>query len=239
MIGLVGAPLGNAADASARLRTELAGADIVAAEDTRRVRWLASSLNIELKSRVVSYYDAVEARRTAELLGELQARNADLTESLEQQTATSEILRVISSSPTDVQPVFDAVAESAARLCDSLDAAVFRRDGDLTHLVAHHGPIPPPTTVPVIRGTVNGRTILDASGGAAVSCLGHGDERVVAAAAEQMRQVSYCSSFYYTTAVLEQLCDLLVASTGGEMARAYIVSSGGLRVVPSYNARLR
>jgi GAF domain-containing protein/CheY-like chemotaxis protein len=104
---------------------------------------------------------AVIAVENARLLTALQARNADLTEALEQQTATSEILRVISSSPTDVQPVFDAVAESAARLCDSLDAAVFRRDGDLTHLVAHHGPIPPPTTVPVIRGTVNGRTILE------------------------------------------------------------------------------
>ena len=52
------------------------------------------------------------------LFKELEARNGELTEALEQQTATSEILRVISSSPTDVQPVFDAIVENAVRLCD-------------------------------------------------------------------------------------------------------------------------
>jgi 16S rRNA (cytidine1402-2'-O)-methyltransferase len=70
---LAAVPIGRAEDASARLVAELARATLIAAEDTRRVRWLASSLNIELKARVVSYYDAVEARRTAELLGELAA----------------------------------------------------------------------------------------------------------------------------------------------------------------------
>jgi adenosylmethionine-8-amino-7-oxononanoate aminotransferase len=73
----------------------------------------------------------------------------------------------------------------------------------------------------------DGRAILDASGRAAVSCLGHGDERVVDAVARQMRQVAYCSSFSYTTPALEQLCELLVASTGGRLSRACIVSSGG------------
>ena len=54
----------------------------------------------------------------------------EFKESLEQQTATSEILGVIASSPTDVQPVLDVVAEHAARLCDASDAAIWRTDGD-------------------------------------------------------------------------------------------------------------
>ena len=61
-----------------------------------------------------------------------------LTEALEQQTATSEILRVISSSPSDIQPVFDAIAANAARLCDAVNALVHRFDGQLLHLAAHH-----------------------------------------------------------------------------------------------------
>ena len=54
----------------------------------------------------------------------------ELKESLEQQTATSEILGVIAGSPTDIKPVLDTVAENAARLCDAMDAVVFRRDGE-------------------------------------------------------------------------------------------------------------
>ena len=73
MLTLAAVPIGRAEDASWRLAAELAQATLIAAEDTRRVRWLASSLNVELKARVVSYYDAVEARRTVELLGELKA----------------------------------------------------------------------------------------------------------------------------------------------------------------------
>jgi len=81
---------------------------------------------------------AVIAIENVRLFQELQARNHDLTDSLEQQTSTSEILRVISSSPNDVQPVFDTIAESAARLCDGLHSAVYTVDGNLIHFVAHH-----------------------------------------------------------------------------------------------------
>jgi GAF domain-containing protein len=81
---------------------------------------------------------AVIAIENVRLFQELEARNRDLTESLEQQTATSEILRVISSSPTDAQPVFDTIVERVVRLCDGVFTTVFRFDGDLIHPVAHH-----------------------------------------------------------------------------------------------------
>ena len=73
VLTLAAVPIGRAEDASARLAAELARATLIAAEDTRRVRWLAASLNIELSARVVSYYDAVETSRTPGLLAELEA----------------------------------------------------------------------------------------------------------------------------------------------------------------------
>jgi signal transduction histidine kinase len=86
----------------------------------------------------------------------------ELKESLEQQTATSQILGVIASSPTDIQPVLDAVAESAARLCDALDAAIYRVDGRIVKPVAHHGPVPfGRAHRPLARGLPVGRAILD------------------------------------------------------------------------------
>src|SRR5438876_6278135 len=69
-------------------------------------------------------------------------RTRELTESLEQQTATAEILRVISSSPTDIQPIFDAIVRSASRLCGGEYAIVTRYDGELLHLAAQHNPRP-------------------------------------------------------------------------------------------------
>ena len=72
---------------------------------------------------------AVIAIENVRLFTELEGRNRDLT-------ATSEILRVISSSPTDVQPVFDAIAEAAMRLCGAASSLVTTFDGDLLHLSA-------------------------------------------------------------------------------------------------------
>jgi GAF domain-containing protein/CheY-like chemotaxis protein/HAMP domain-containing protein len=85
---------------------------------------------------------AVIAIENVRLFKELEARNRDLTETLEQQTATGEILRVISSSPTDIQPVFDTIVRSAVRLCDGLYGTGHRFDGELLHLSAHHNCTP-------------------------------------------------------------------------------------------------
>jgi len=92
---------------------------------------------------------AVIAIENVRLFTELQEKNRALTEAhaqvseaLEQQTATSEILRVISSSPTDVQPVFDTIIRSAATLCSATFGNVQRFDGEFMHLVAHYSHSP-------------------------------------------------------------------------------------------------
>ncbi|MDJ0957892.1 MAG: GAF domain-containing protein [Arenicellales bacterium] len=73
------------------------------------------------------------------LFQQIQASNRDLSEALAYQTATSEVLRLIASSPTELQPVFDTIARSAKELCDGQFSGVFQYDGEIMHLVAHHG----------------------------------------------------------------------------------------------------
>src|SRR5499426_3764966 len=105
---------------------------------------------------------ATIALENARLSRELEARKRELAEALNRETATGEILGVISRSPTDIEPVLSAVAESAARLCHAYDVTVFRLDGDVLRLAAHHGPVTARLTLPVSRETLGGRSILEA-----------------------------------------------------------------------------
>src|SRR5262245_20557442 len=94
---------------------------------------------------------------------ELESSNTELRESLAQQTTTGEILRVIASSPTDLQPVLDTIAENAARVCGSYDAVIRLVEGNILQLAAHYGPVVSGYGLeqPLIRGTIAGRAVID------------------------------------------------------------------------------
>ncbi|MFA9402598.1 MAG: GAF domain-containing protein [Anaerolineales bacterium] len=118
--------------------------------DLRMVSNIASSLSVALEN--------------ARLFDEVQHSNRELTETLEQQTATNDILHVTASSRTDVQPVLVAVAENAARLFDAIDVQIYRVEDDLLRQVAHCGPSPTlddGETLPLVHGLITGRAVLE------------------------------------------------------------------------------
>src|SRR5262249_47652233 len=111
---------------------------------------------------------AVIAIENVRLFDEVQAQKRELSEALEHQTATSEVLNVISRSPTDAQPVFDAIVQSAARLCEAIFSVVWLYDSDLLRVAATHNFMPEVLdilfkTYPkrADRSTVGGRAVLE------------------------------------------------------------------------------
>jgi two-component system NtrC family sensor kinase len=100
-------------------------------------------------------------KREASTRGQLEKA---LAEALEQQTATAEILRAMSGNPSDLAPVLDTIAKNAARVCGAQDATVHLLEAERLRLVAHHGPvpvIPAGLDMPLSRGLVGGRAVLD------------------------------------------------------------------------------
>ena len=118
--------------------------------DVRLLETLASAMSVALKN--------------ARLFDEVQKKNAEISESLEQQTATSNVLKVIANSPSDVRPVLEAVAENAARLCEADDVQVYQVDGDKLRQVTHFGPLPAlrdGESLPLVPGLLTGRAVLE------------------------------------------------------------------------------
>ncbi len=123
------------------------------AEEVRLINSMCDQIGVAVEN--INLFEQVKTKTA-----ELESSNSELREALAQQTATSEVLRVIAASPTDVQPVFETIAHSAAQLCEAFDVLVLQVDGEVLRLVAHHGEIAA-GDIPLHRGTVSGRTVIE------------------------------------------------------------------------------
>jgi PAS domain S-box-containing protein len=138
------------------------------ARELRLERTRADGTVIEVRRNAVPgggfvlIYSDVTEQRQAEAA--IRAARDDAEAALERQTATADILKVIASSPTDVQPVLEAVAQAAVRFCGAADSVVILRESDEAVVAAHEGPLlmPPGTSFPLNLETASGRAILGA-----------------------------------------------------------------------------
>jgi GAF domain-containing protein len=137
-------------------QNELVGAFIIYRQEIRPF----TDKQIELLKNFAA--QAVIAIENARLLNELRQRTSDLTESLEQQTATSEVLQVISRSLGDLEPVFVSMLEKSVRICDATFGNIYRWDGEFLTLVAAHNTRLPSRRRDVCRVVPIRTTSLDA-----------------------------------------------------------------------------
>ena len=125
------------------------------AEEVRLISSMCDQIGVAVEN--INLFEEVRSKTA-----ELESSNSELREALEQQTATAEILGVIASSPTDLKPVLDTIAERAARVCGAEDAVMRLVDGNVMRLAAHYGPVPDVAVErPINRQSPPGRAVLD------------------------------------------------------------------------------
>ena len=160
-----------------------------------RRRSRASSKLAKAQSRKAKTLKAVRRRgSTARKETEVARLTRELREGQEQQRATSEILGVVARSRTDLQSVLDTVCQSAAQLCEAYDASVWRPDGNRLLLAAHHGPITQIESVPLVRGSVLSRSVLDMRTIHILDLQTQGDEFPVTS--EYARRMGFLTGLY-------------------------------------------
>ncbi len=144
------APLISRKQALGSISIQDSKANAYSNHDLRILNAIAGSMSVALEN--------------ARLFDEIQNSNREITETLGQQTATSDILRAMANSPTEIQPILDAVASNAARLCEASDVQIYSVEGDRLSQVAHFGPLPAlqdRETLPLVAGLVVGRVVLE------------------------------------------------------------------------------